>query len=303
MEVIYDYHAYNHEVQWKPHFLGTRIRANDFLIGIEHELELGGEDEDNALAITKAMGHPCNDGTFDIICSHDGSLDDGIEFITQPATYDYHMNKDGKGYNWEAGLAKARALGYIGESDTREDEDGDEYEAGGHAGTHYNISRKSLQGKYDTEENMMMLFLNNKDWLMERFSRRMNTRNKFHYCSYEENAPKILPTEVRNDLSGVKSRLQRMVRRAHDHYSAVNLEKQKVIELRFMTSTNYYKWFVAGLQLVVMMSYCVKNMSLEEISAVRFPWFLQCARANGYVEFIDYCRYHRINISPTQYAF
>lgn len=296
--VIYEYHEYDGEVTWKPHTV-ARIKPKDILIGIECELECGGEDEDNAIRITSAMGFPCDESD-DIVCSHDGSLDDGIEFITHPATYDYHTNKDGKGYNWEQGLSTASGLGYLGEG--KHDSEGGCIR-GGHAGIHYNVSRQSLGGgKENVEYNLMMLLINNKDWLMEKFSRRKGTSNGFHYCCYNSDEPKILPKQVRDEYSSITAKLARMVENARDHYSAINFGKRQVVEFRFMTSTTYYKWFKAGLQLIMMLCWCAREMTLEETAAVRFPFFLQMAKANGYTEFVEYCRYHRIDIHPLVFA-
>lgn len=298
-QATFGYHEYDSVVSWTEHKVSPRLKPNDFLIGIEHELEEGGETRENAIAITTAMGFPC-DETHDIVVAYDGSLTDGWEFITHPATYEYHMNVNGKGYDWEAGLAKARSLGFVGEGE----QDDDDRWIGGHAGTHFNVSRKSLSGgKENVEHNLMLLFNNNSDWLMSKFSRRTNTENEFHYCTYDETSPKITPKDIRNNFERVQERLTYLCEHSRDHYAALNLGKSSVVEFRFMTSTTYYKWFVAGLQMIMMLCWCAKNMSLEEAAAVRFPWFLQCAKANGYSEFVEYCRQRRINITPLQFAY
>lgn len=296
-QALFGYHEYDNVVNWSVHKTSPRIKKTDFLIGIEHELELGGFDEDNAVAVTTAMGFPCNE-THDIICARDGSLSNGIEFITHPATYEFHMNKDGKGYDWDAGLRKASELGYVGEG--KQNDDG-EWE-GGHAGTHFNVSRQSLRGgPGNVEHNLVLLLHNNKDWLMEKFSRRTNTANKFHFCFYEGDFDKISAKDVLNDYESVCERLEDICESFRNHYASINLGKSNVIEFRFMTSTNFPKYFKAGLQLIMMMCWVGKHLSLQEVANIRFPWFLQCAKANGYTEFVDYCRVNRINISPQEF--
>lgn len=72
--------------------------------GVELEIDKGGEIGSNAEQIL-AVGNREHDFYY---CKHDGSLDDGFEIVSHPATAEYHLTQ----LPWKAVMAEAVSLGY-----------------------------------------------------------------------------------------------------------------------------------------------------------------------------------------------
>ena len=72
--------------------------------GVELEIDKGGEIGSNAEQIL-AVGNRERDFYY---CKHDGSLDDGFEIVSHPATVEYHLTQ----LPWKAVMAEAVSLGY-----------------------------------------------------------------------------------------------------------------------------------------------------------------------------------------------
>jgi hypothetical protein len=72
--------------------------------GVELEIDKGGEIGSNAEQIL-AVGNREHDFYY---CKHDGSLDDGFEIVSHPATVEYHLTQ----LPWKAVMAEAVSLGY-----------------------------------------------------------------------------------------------------------------------------------------------------------------------------------------------
>lgn len=91
-----------HEYNYKPDpiFYGL----GDRFLGVELEIDEGGEDESAANNIL----HAGNRSGEHIYCKHDGSLHEGFEIVSHPMTLDYHMTV----MPWRAITDKARRLGY-----------------------------------------------------------------------------------------------------------------------------------------------------------------------------------------------
>ena len=248
-QIIYGYHDY--PMDWE-----FRGKDDELHFGVELEIENGGEYDDHAIAITSALGFPCDESD-ELICSHDGSLHDGFEIITQPSTYDYLVNS----INWEAGLAEARRLGYRSHN-------------GGNCGLHVHMDTGYFDNLYptrnDLENNVAALLLNNSAWLKP-FCR----RERWGYCEF--------PEKIDWDLS--QNEVRRTFRRI-GRYAAANFLPYNTIEFRFMRGTLIPSTFKAALQLMSLIGKALAiHKSLKSIESVNVAWFLQAAEQLGYVEF------------------
>lgn len=273
-ETIYRYHGYECEpdFEWKPNYVGRPPRQTPLLIGLELEITGAGCDEDNAKAVTTAIGFPCTD-SYNLVCSEDGSIGPGFEIISQPSTYEYHTQK----YNWKAGLIKAEELGYASHD-------------GGKCGLHFHVNRKYFADAMENPEtSIMLLIINNQTWL-RKFSRRQD----FRYCDFPyENEPKINAYQFRTDEQPqIQNKLLDYTQFWIDHYHAVNFNGNATIEFRFCRGTLRYATFLASMQLIAMICYAVRKFRIEQIASVTFSWFKQYAKTMGYKEFLDYtCLY------------
>lgn len=251
--IIHDYHKY--DTDWI-----FRGKDEELHFGIELEIERGGEYDDNAISITTAMGYPC-DKSNEIRVSHDGSLNSGFEIISNPYTYEYHMN----GIDWIAGLKKARKLDYVSHD-------------GGHCGIHFHVDvahfrKQGYKTREQLEDVIAVLMLNNMDWL-KRFSRRKN----WYYCQF--------PNVDRN--TALHSLSPRTYFRDKGKYCAANFWHNDTIEFRFIRGTLIPETFIAALQLINLIGKALStHRTIKTIVQIGSPWFLETARVLGYHEFIQ----------------
>ena len=105
--------------------------------GIELEIDEGGEYDDNAERILN-IGNRINEH---IYCKHDGSLDDGFEIVSHPATLEYHTNT----IPWKKILDEALEMGYYSHNS-------------GTCGLHVHINRAALGESVEEQENTCLLY-------------------------------------------------------------------------------------------------------------------------------------------------
>ena len=91
-------HSYDYKPL--PIFYGVGPRY----FGVELEIDGAGEYDSNADKIL-AIGNLDEPRVY---CKHDGSLDDGFEIVSHPATVEYHLTQ----LPWKAVMAEAVSLGY-----------------------------------------------------------------------------------------------------------------------------------------------------------------------------------------------
>ena len=91
-----------HSYDYKP--LPIFYGAGPRYFGVELEIDGAGEYDSNADKIL-AIG---NHDEPRVYCKHDGSLDEGFEIVSHPATLDSHMHS----FPWEQMMDAAVAMGY-----------------------------------------------------------------------------------------------------------------------------------------------------------------------------------------------
>jgi hypothetical protein len=236
-------------------------------IGTELEIDNGGRNGKKAIEITTALGYPANE-SLEFKCSRDGSLNNGFEIISMPATMEYHLTK----YNWEAGMEKARQLGY-GSHDPNT------------CGLHFHIDRTYFQNSMTMpEEGFIILVTNNWSWL-EPFSR----RNNFHYCSFRGSRERFTPDSFKSENSYItQNRLDDLRSAYRGHNVALNFGGNSTIEVRFIRGTLKYRIFVASLQLMEMIAYAVKHFRKEQLANIDLKWFKRFAKRRTYTAFLEY---------------
>jgi hypothetical protein len=107
------WHALNNTIRdhsYKPDFVfySFQNEKENLYLGVELEIDDGGEDAENAKEILK-------EGEDFIYIKHDGSLSAGLEIVSHPATLFYHLIK----VNWGGILQKAKKLGYTSHDNER----------------------------------------------------------------------------------------------------------------------------------------------------------------------------------------
>ena len=219
----------------EPIFYGS----NDLYMGIELEVDKGGEDSVNAdeiLSIANAHGKR-------IYCKHDGSLHNGFEIVSHPMTLDYHTSK----MNWKYVFETALDLGYMSHNTST-------------CGLHIHCDRNFF-GDDDVMQEIVIgriVYFVEKFWSeLVRFSRRTSDALERWAARYATISPTTQETFK-------KAKDKHMGR-----YVAVNLENYETIEFRLFRGTLRYETFIATLQLVHEIcntALCLTDKELEELS-------------------------------------
>lgn len=264
-DVIHQYH-YRRDPGYGMPFLGVETRKKFPLMGVELEVERGGENDEKATKVRTAIGKQY------VVACHDGSLYNGFEIISCPANLKHHLGT----LKWKDGMKVASELGYRSHD-------------GGHCGLHVHIDREFFDGqdKNDVEAKFFISFRNNLDWIRI-FSRRFD----YSYCvvnGYEEaddgSRDTLGAIPYPPDKVWVASKKQ-----TEGRHSALNFEPQNTIEIRIFRGTLNYKTFVATLQFVHMWANFVKETSYEKITRLRLQNFVSVAENQGFNEFIEYLK-------------
>lgn len=243
-------------------FRGNGDRIKYLHTGIELELDEGGEDDDNAEMILDCFpsGHA--------VAMHDGSLNEGFEIVSNPATIDYHLNF----MNWKGAMQKAQKLGYVSHNS-------------GTCGLHIHVDREYFADSFERPAELMTLMLvNNQGWL-KLFSRRKD----FNYCKF----PDCNPFNQQLKLADYETLYN--ISHSSDRYIALNTRNKATIEFRFFRGTLRFETFAASLQLVEMFCFIAKHWRIEQVNKVRLHTFVNLAKRRGYTEFLNYIEDRHIN--------
>ena len=234
---ITPYHRY------RPHleFFGENSNADDLFYGVELEVDCGGETDSTAADVMDIL----NDDKLFVYCSHDGSLNNGFEIITQPATLIYHKEFIDK---YKRAFKHLVALGYRSHDTST-------------AGIHVHFSRDFY--KENEEDNIAKLL-----YLVEKFWDDIVVFSRRDYRTLERYAKKMDTSSVLKALDFVDSWNKTD---DHDgHYYAVNISNPNTIELRFFRGTLNTLTFEAILEFTDSLVRTAKDKSVSELQALTF---------------------------------
>lgn len=214
-------------------------------MGMELEVEVGGERDSTVAKIMPIMNKGEN---YFIYCSHDGSLDNGFEIITQPATMQYHYSIRN---HYEAMCNKLKSLNYHSHSSDN-------------CGLHVHFNRSffsdAVEGEAEATKRFVMMV--DKFWdELTVFARRPN----FRLRRYAKKLDMPVNTFVRKSNKS----------KDHDYrYYGVNITNKDTIELRLFRGTLNVSTIMATLQLVDNMAIWCKNHSTSELDGLTFETFI-----------------------------
>lgn len=246
----YRNNSYIHEYRYKPcpifHGEGNR------LLGVELEVDSGGYNQDVAREVIDILGDDF------VYCKYDGSLDDGFEIVSHPATLEYHSQVD-----WDGALQYLRDEGY-------------ESHDAGTCGLHVHMNRKGF-GNTEEEQELgisKVLFFIERHWnKVVKFSRRTPSQldewASRYLCSSPEH-PEYVLKYAKNDMS---------------RYRAVNLCPRNTTEIRVFRGSLVYETFMATLQFCDLL-YDISELSLEEVMDITWSQFKEMG--SKYKEFTSY---------------
>ncbi|MGN0605956.1 MAG: amidoligase family protein [Oscillospiraceae bacterium] len=249
-------HAYGYKPS--PIFYGTDKRY----FGVELELDIGGNDEDNAEKILDIANY----SNEHIYIKNDGGIKEGLELVTHPMTLNYHTNE----MPWKDILHKAVYLGYRSHQTTT-------------CGLHIHVSRNSLGYDEETQENTIsrILYFVESHWNeIVKFSRRteysLNRWAARH--GYEKTPQEIL----------------KKAKCSYNRYVCINLANTSTIEFRIFRGTLKYNTLIATIQLVNHICETACKMNDTEIAALSWSDFVATVNES---ELIQYLKERRLYIN------
>ena len=205
-----------HDYGYKPEpiFYGDSCRY----FGVELEIDGAGKDSDNADELL-AVGNR-NDEF--IYIKSDGSLDDGMEIVSHPASLDYH-----KQYQWDEIMKKAISLGYRSHQTST-------------CGLHVHVNRDCLGDSREEQDEVIsrILYFVEHHWNeLLKFSRRSEyAMNRWASRYGYENSARAILDKAKKGNNG--------------RYAAVNLMNYSTIEFRLFRGTLKLNTFMATLELI-----------------------------------------------------
>ncbi len=232
--------------------------------GVELEIDSGGEYDSSA----EDFGKIANKNNTHLYFKHDGSLEDGFEIVSHPATLDYHLHN----IPWEEVMKRARELKYL--SHTAQT-----------CGLHIHINRAALGETVEEQENTIgrIVYFFEKHWdQILRFSRR--TEGQANRWAARYGCSTVNPKE---SLKGAKDSCL-------GRYTAVNLANQFTIELRIFRGTLRYETFVATLQFVDKLCHDAIELSDEQFQTMTWNDFT--ASVKNMPELMEYLKIRGLEV-------
>ncbi len=244
-----------------PTFYGS----GDLYMGVELELDKGGDNHDNAELILNVA----NKDELRLYAKHDGSIDYGFELVSHPMTLDYHLNN----MSWKAVFERALDLGYRShETHT--------------CGLHVHVNRSAFGEDYETQEEAIgrvVYFVENHWNELLKFSRRTEASINRWASRYG------ISTTAKDTYKNAKDR-------GLGRYVAVNLTNRNTIEFRIFRGTLNYKTFVATLRLVEEICRCAINMTDKQMESMSWCDFVSRIQPNK-AELIEYLKIRRLYVN------
>ena len=252
-----------HDYYYKPEpiFYGSGPR----FFGVELEVDEGGELSSSAQEILDVGNR---NGEERIYIKHDGSISDGFEIVTHPASLDYHMNQ----LPWPDILNTAKRLDYRSHQP-------------GTCGLHCHVSREAFGSAPSVQEACIarVLYFVEKHWEeLLKFSRRTPRQLERWAARYGlKERPMDILDHVKKGYHGGR-------------YSCINLENRSTIEFRMFRGTLKLNTLLATLQMVNRICDVALFMSDEEVKAMSWTTFVTgCTQP----ELVQYLKERRLYVN------
>lgn len=251
--------SYNYKPE--PIFYGS----GSLFMGVELEIDRGGEDDDNARRLLEIANYPDDR----LYCKHDGSLNEGFECVSFPMTLEYHI----KEMPWEKLMQEALNMGYVSHNCST-------------CGLHVHVNRSAFGKSVDEQEEVIARIVHFVElhWNeLMKFSRRTEDTINRWASRY-----------------GISTYVQDTYKNAKDkhlgRYTAVNLENHKTLEFRLFRGTLRHGTFLATLQLVNQMCNCAIRLSDKELETLSWSDFVSNIPKDN-AELIEYLKSKRLYVN------
>lgn len=226
---------------------GDCMEKTKLYMGVEWEMDNGGELHRKAVAINSALS---NNQPYSWTMT-DGSLHNGIEIATMPATLDAHTNV----FNWDLACKAAVSLGYRAHDTST-------------AGIHVHINRNffSDDKKLQLYRASLMALVMERNWDdFVKFSRRRY--NRLDQWAKKKKLADNLQADITTD--GMVDRVNEEYGNG-DKYLAINLRNSNTFELRIFRGTLKPDSIKATLQFVSNLANFCKYNNLAKAQTATF---------------------------------
>lgn len=244
-----------------PIFYGN---TGDIPMGVELEIDGAGEYHDNARILSDIV----NDTDEHIYFKHDGSIDNGFEIVSHPATLDYHTNN----IAWADMMRKAVSMGYRShDTDT--------------CGLHVHVSRMALGDTLEEQDetiSKIVYFIENNWTNVLRFTRRTESNLRRWASRYG----------IENDIPTTYKK----AKGDYNRYRCINLQNAHTIEFRIFRGTLKHDTFIATLQLVHDICTICKNASMEDVEKMDWRGFVSRIDTEKRSKLIEYLNIRGLNV-------
>ena len=246
----------------EPIFYGS----GNLFMGVELEIDKGGEDADNAETILNVA----NQRSEHIYAKHDGSIEDGFEIVSHPMTLTYHRET----MNWQGVFETALDYGYRSHQTHT-------------CGLHIHVNRNAFSDIPAVQESVVsrIVYFVEKHWNeLLKFSRRTEENINRWARRYG------IANTAKDTYDNAKSKHM-------GRYVAVNLENHNTIEFRMFRGTLYYSTFMATLQLVDEICSVAYMMNDKEVEGLSWSEFVSRINKNTKPELINYLKIKRLYVN------
>lgn len=190
--------------------------------------------------------------------------DDGIEFVSHPASIGWYMDNK---QNWAEGMKFLRQHGYSSHTGAR-------------CGLHVHVSSFPLEYETDNGIEKLLWFMSTYQQEMVKFSRRKQSQiaDWARVSTFDTDSPDVAKTakRVKNDLKG------------GDHssrYHAINLQNRHTVEFRLMRGTLNIEAFMATVQLISNICETAMEKTFDEFRELDWNYFIE---RNNYSDLKNY---------------
>jgi hypothetical protein len=222
--------------------LEERSMPNLVFYGFELEVDKAPGDIDR-----NEYANVVNDNSGYTYVKHDGSLDDGMEIVSHPATLAYHMMKKD---TWSMIFDELLSAGFKSHDAKT-------------CGLHVHISKQAMEDQNPNAINNM-LFLMDHYWdKLVKFSRRTEAQLSHWARRYSE-------------FHGDYADWKKQAKSTRDRYYALNLQNAHTVEIRMFRGTLNLDTFIATLQLVdTLVRRCIEITDLRRLQSISWEELVQ----------------------------
>ena len=227
---------------FKPQFIKRGESDENRFFGLEIEIDGGGESDTNWRTLRQEFPHEF------VYAMHDGSLDNGFEIATQPATLDYLAQID-----WESFRKACVELGYTSHNSST-------------CGLHVHVDAQAFGDTMEEQElrvGRILYFFSKFKPHIVRFSRRSKYSME-RWANIES-----MSTSSEQALADKAKQLK-----YEDKYRAINLNHIQSVEFRIFRGTLNPKTIKATLEFVNALIDISRGATLQEIQTNDWGWFV-----------------------------